>query len=159
MANLEIRACCSSTWILDRRERKGRHWCLGDILECRVVVLYGVNRMIVHFFKASILPSSLYCIHPFLLNHPGGKYLLLQGIESVSSPNISDDICLFCPSSMVQSLNFRLYNFVAKLEPPGGELLDRFALWTLKQFSQKYLTFLYCYTYSTSGAKFSSENP
>ena len=111
------------------------------------------------FFKASILPSSLYCIHPFLLNHPGGKYLLLQGIESVSSPNISDDICLFCPSSMVQSLNFRLYNFVAKLEPPGGELLDRFALWTLKQFSQKYLTFLYCYTYSTSGAKFSSENP
>ena len=42
--------------------------------------------MIIHFFKASIPPSSLYSIHPFLQNHPGGKYLVRQGIESFPSP-------------------------------------------------------------------------
>ena len=56
-----------------------------------VVVWYIVSQMIVHFFKASIQPSSLYSIHPFLQNYPGGKYLVRQGIES----NSSDKLCLF----------------------------------------------------------------
>ena len=31
-----------------------------------VMVWYGLNQMIIRFFKASILPSSLYLIHHFL---------------------------------------------------------------------------------------------
>ena len=34
----------------------------GRIIECGM----DVNRMIIHFFKASVLPSSRYSIHPFL---------------------------------------------------------------------------------------------
>ena len=30
--------------------------------------------------------SSLYSIHPFRQNHPGGKYRERQGIESIPSP-------------------------------------------------------------------------
>ena len=44
-----------------------------------------VNRRIIHNFKASIPPNSLYSIHPFLQNNPGGKYLVRQGIESIPS--------------------------------------------------------------------------
>ena len=47
----------------------------------RVVVWYGVNQMIIHFFKASIPPSSLYSINLFLQNYPGGKKLVRQGTE------------------------------------------------------------------------------
>ena len=39
-----------------------------------------------HCFKPSILLSSLYFIHLFLQNHPGGKYLVWRGIESIPSP-------------------------------------------------------------------------
>ena len=51
----------------------------------RVVVWYGVNRMIIHFFKASIPPSSLSSIHPFLQNHPGGKHLVRQGVPKAAA--------------------------------------------------------------------------
>ena len=52
----------------------------------RVVIWYGVKLMNIHFFKASIPPNSLYSINPFLLqHHPGGKYLVRQGIESIPS--------------------------------------------------------------------------
>ena len=72
----------------DRREGKGRRYCLGDVLECRtshlvgkddwqksfwknthfgrVVVWCGVNQMIIHLSEASILPSVRSSIHPFL---------------------------------------------------------------------------------------------
>ena len=43
------------------------------------------NRMI-FCFNASIPQSSLYSIHPFLSNLPGGKYLVRQGTESIPSP-------------------------------------------------------------------------
>ena len=48
------------------------------------------------FFKASIPPSSLYSIHPYLQNHPGGKYL-------ERPPKSSNKLCLLFylnPSSM-----------------------------------------------------------
>ena len=51
----------------------------------RVVVWYGLNWMIIHFFKVFNPQRSLYSIHPFLLNHPVGKYLVRQGIESIPS--------------------------------------------------------------------------
>ena len=87
---------------LDRRAGKGRRCCLGDVLECRtmafsckddlkkslcknilfggVVVWCGVNQMIIHFPKSSILPSAL-----------------RHGIESFCPPTSSDNLCLlFC---------------------------------------------------------------
>ena len=44
----------------------------------RVVVWNGADRMMIHFFKAFIPTSSLYSIHTFLQNNPGGKYLVWQ---------------------------------------------------------------------------------
>ena len=41
--------------------------------------------MIIIFFKASILLSNLHSIHNFLQNHPGGKYLVWQGIVSATT--------------------------------------------------------------------------
>ena len=90
-----------------RRMIKTEEKAKGDVLECctyhsparmilnksskenilldRMVVWYGVNRMITHLSKASIPRSSLYSINPFLQNHPGGKYLVRQGIKSITS--------------------------------------------------------------------------
>ena len=39
--------------------------------------------MIIYFFRASIPPSSLYSNHRGLQNHPGGKYLVRKGTESI----------------------------------------------------------------------------
>ena len=69
----------------DRREGKDRRCWLGGVLECRTSIQqqglfekkilgehpfwYGgvlVNRMIIHFCKASIPPSSRYSVHLFL---------------------------------------------------------------------------------------------
>ena len=44
--------------------QKGRQ--RSSLLVKGVVVWYGVNRMIIVLFKASIPPSSHYSIHPFL---------------------------------------------------------------------------------------------
>ena len=50
--------------------------------------MHGVNRIIIHFFKAFIPLSRLYSFYHFLQNHPGGKYqhIVRQGIESILSP-------------------------------------------------------------------------
>ena len=71
----------------DRQEGKGRLLCLGDVIECRTIhlaariigrkvfertfifdglVWYGVNWMVIHFYKTSIQPSVRPSIHPFL---------------------------------------------------------------------------------------------
>ena len=66
----------------------------------RVVVWYGVNRMIIHFSKASIPPSSRYFSKIILVeNSKCGKEF-----NKFRPPNSSDDLCLlFClyPSSLV----------------------------------------------------------
>ena len=68
----------------DRKEGKGRRCWLVYVLDCRtisskddmnqrflenihfggVVVWYGVNRIVISFFKSSIPPSSRYSTHP-----------------------------------------------------------------------------------------------
>ena len=52
--------------------RFGKHF-LEEHPFGRVVVWYDVNRILIHFSKAIIPPSSHYSIHPFLQNHPGAK--------------------------------------------------------------------------------------
>ena len=72
-----------------------------------VVVWCGVNQMIIHFFKASILPGSRYSINPFLeiimvQNRKCGKEF--NKFPSPSTASSSDDLCLlFClyPYSMM----------------------------------------------------------
>ena len=85
----------------DRGEGKGRHCCLGHVLDCRtnhsiltnffrrtsILVRWGLvwcEPDEHSFFKVSILSRGLYYIHSFLQNHPGGKYLVRQGIESIT---------------------------------------------------------------------------
>ena len=73
----------------DRRVGRGRHYCLGDILDCHnshlaarmiwrkvfgrtsilggwCMVWWGVNLMVIHFYETAIPPSGLSSIHPFL---------------------------------------------------------------------------------------------
>ena len=75
----------------DRREGKGRHCCLGDVLECRPIHLaarmsrtkvFCVRSSFIHFFK-----SSWFYISSAAWNL----------INSPPPPTISDDLChLFC---------------------------------------------------------------
>ena len=120
----------------DRGEGKGRHCCLGHVLDCRtnhsiltnffrrtsILVRWGLvwcEPDEHSFFKVSILSRGLYYIHSFLQNHPGGKYLVRQGIESIPSPQTaattfafsSAFIFLLCSTCFIANL------LLSKLKP------------------------------------------
>ena len=61
---------------------------LDNIYFGRVVVWYGAKWTIIHFFKASIPPSSFCPLFnsSFSSNHPGGKSVVRHGIEWIPSP-------------------------------------------------------------------------
>ena len=91
-----------------------------------VVVWCGVNQMIIHFFKASILPGSRYSINPFLeiimvQNRKCGKEF--NKFPSPSTASSSDDLCLlFClyPYSMMVGIGeVKMSSFLVDWSPPG----------------------------------------
>ena len=60
----------------------------------RVVICFGVNRMIIHFSKASDPPSCPYSIHIFLQKILVENSLCSKELNQFSPPNSSDDLCL-----------------------------------------------------------------
>ena len=77
--------------------------------------------MIIHVFKAFILPSSVYSIYCFLQNHPGVKYLVRQGMESIPSPKQQRRLL---PSPMYIYPSSRLRTFISQFYMPMPILLS-----------------------------------
>ena len=73
----------------------------------RVVVWYGVNRMIIHFSKPPFHQVAFSSFHPFLHTHPGENiYSAARGLNQFRPPNSSDDLCFLfclCTSSMINN--------------------------------------------------------
>ena len=104
-----------------------------------MLVWYGVNRMIIHFFKASIWPSSLYSIHPSKSSWWKIASMSRNLINSVPKTS-SDDLCLhFClyPSSMYSIYN-TVYAYAQYAEHFTGKKKKHF-LYLRKHADRKFL--------------------
>ena len=109
-----------------RIEGKGCSCWLGDVLECctnhlddlnksfweniyfwRVVVWYGVNKMILRFSEASMPPSSHYSLNPFLQIIPVENIQFGTELDQFRRLISSDDLCLlFCLYSSSMFITF-----------------------------------------------------
>ena len=116
-----------------RREDKGRHCCLWDVLECRSSQLaarmnhwtsiLGVGALMWcepddhPFSEASMLPKRVCSsIHPFLLIILVSNLLCGMELNQFRPPKVNDDLCVlssvcsFCYAEKVLSWHTVLYN-------------------------------------------------